>query len=331
MVYLKRIGNKTEFHGGEDMNQKIILIHRILFSVCVIPLATSLIFYLIKWNQLPDEIGMHFDFEGNFDVVSSKIYGFYPHVIGGLILAGMAGANHLIETKNTGLKITEKGEKLFKAVLILTLDCFTFMWSSYFSFWAYSVSTQSPLNTRLYGRIESVIMVLLLIGIGIQNYICIKYKTEKKYVDSNLMHRLSRLIPWLLTAGGIWAIAESWNRHPSDEELYFNPEYQGLAYFENFNAFGDKRLLLIPQILIIALLVIFEILSAKATKANNNILVSLTDKLKLICGVFFFWWNLLLDTETRIGIVSVGLFGLLCIISIVTYITRKNKIIKKEN
>ena len=274
---------------------------------------------------------MHFDHNGNFDVVSSKIYGFYPHVIGGLILAGMAFANHFIQTKNTGLKITEKGEKLFKAVLILTLDCFTFMWSAYFSFWSYSVSTQSPLNTRLYGRIESVIMVLLLIGVGIQNYICIKYKTETKYVDSNVMHRLSRLIAWLLTAGGIWMIAESWDRHPADEELYFNPEYYGLAYFENFNAFWDKRLLLIPQILIIALLVIFEIISAKATKANHDTLISLIDKFKLICGVFFFWWNLLLDTESSIGGGSVCLFGVLCIISIVIYVTRKNKTMEKEN
>ncbi len=313
------------------MNKKMILIHRTLFSICVIPLVISLVFYLIRWHTLPDEIGIHFDPDGNFDVVSSKIYGFYPHVIGGLILAGMAVANHFIQVKSTGLKITEKGEKLFKAVLILTLDCFTFMWSSYFSFWSYSVATQSPLNTHLYGKIESVIMVLLLIGVGIQNYICIKYKTETKYVDSNLMHRLCRLIPWLLTAGGIWMIVESWNRHPADEELYFNPEYHGLAYFENFNAFWDKRLLLIPQILIIALLVTFEIISTKATKANNDILVSLTDKFKLICGVFFFWWNLLLDTESSIGVVSVCLFGVLCIVSIVIYVTRKNKIIKKEN
>ena len=301
------------------MDKKIILVHRILFSVFVIPLVASLVFYLIKWNTLPDEIGMHFDHNGDFDVVASKVYGFYPHVIGGLILTGMAVADHFIQTKSTGLKITEKGEKLFKAVLILTLDCFTFMWSSYFSFWSYSVSAQSPLNTHLYGKIESVSLVLLMTGIGIQNYICIKYKTQKKYVDLKLMHRLCRLTAWFLTVGGIWAFAESWNRHPSDEELYFNPQYYGLAYFENFDAFLDKRLLLIPQILVIALLVAFEVISAKATKAKRDVFVSLIDKLKLICGVFFFWWNLLLDTESRIGIVSVCLFGLLCIVSIVTY------------
>ncbi|MBR2283686.1 MAG: DUF1648 domain-containing protein [Ruminococcus sp.] len=310
------------------MNRKIMWIHRVIFWINVLLLAASLVLYLTKWNELPDEIGVHFGPDGNFDVIASKLYGFYPHLIGGIVIAGIAAADHIILKKNTGLKISEKGERLFKSELILTLDVFTFFWSAFFSIWSHSVCLQKPLDTDLVRNITSVVSVLILIGIIIQICTCIRYRTEKKSSDNNLMHRLSRLIAWLLTFGGIGVIAECWSRYPTDERLYYDPEYYGLAYFANFDAYLDKRLLLIPHFVVIVLLAVLEIISVRAAGAGRNTLVSLTDKLKLICGGFFFWWNLVLETENSVGMISAGLFVLLCAVSFAVY-KLKNKTLSK--
>lgn len=100
--------------------------------------------------------------------------------------------------------------------------------------------------------------------------------------------------------------------------LDFGKVYLGEQYL-------DKRLLLIPHALIIILLILLELISAKAVTADRRRLVLLTDKLKLICGVFFFWWNLTLDSENRIGIVSVGMFVSICATLFATYAIQCSK------
>ena len=66
-------------------------------------------------------------------------------------------------------------------------------------------------------------------------------------------------------------------------------------------------------------------ISVRAAKADKQPLVSLTDKLKLITGVFFMLWNFTLMTEQSIGPVSVGVFALLCAVSFVIYARKKKE------
>ena len=297
-----------------------------MFAVNILILAAGLVLILIKWKELPAEIGMHFDSDGNFDVIASKFYGFYPQIVGGIIIAGIAAADHFIQRKNTGLKISEKGEKLFKSELLLNLDFLLLIPCIFLSHWSYCVAEQTSLNLELMKRILAPISIIVSIGILIQIVTCFIYRQKKEdTADSGLTHRLSRLIPWLLTAGGIASIAECWNRYPINTDLYYDPQYFNLAYFSNFDAYMDKHLLLIPHAVVIILLTISEIVSVKAGKKNNVLLVSMTDKLKLIFGAFFFWWNLVLEEEQSIGVVSAGLFILLCMAAIVTHAFKKKK------
>ncbi|SDA19611.1 Protein of unknown function [Ruminococcus sp. YE71] len=306
------------------MKKGVVLIHRILFSVNVVTLAASLVFFLIKWNDLPAEIGMHFDGDGNFNEFASKIYGFYPQVFGWLMTAGIALADHVIKKKDSGLKISEKGEMLFRSELLLTLDILLFIPTVIFSDWTYSVAVQQPLNAALVRSTMNIDLTIILISIIIQIMTCLKHRIRNDDTPgSNLFHRVSRLTAWLLAAGTVAALAESWDRHPCDEKLYYDPDYNGLAYFANFGSYLDKRLLLIPHALMIILLTVTEIISVKAGKKHNDRLVSLTDKLKLIFGLFFFWWNTQLDMEISIGMISAGLFVLLCTVSFVTYAIKK--------
>ena len=309
------------------MNKKVITVHRILFFADVLLLFSTLVYYLIKWGSLPDDIGIHFAGDGSFDVVASKVLGFYPHLIGGLIIGGIALADRFIIKKGTGLRLSEKGEHLLKAEVLLTLDVFLFLWCIYFSMWSWSVSTQTPLDKELLGEILNAVSYVLIFSIIAQivTYIKFREKAEGKPKDTGMAHRLCRLVAWLLVIGGIGMVLEVWDRLPGDEDLYYDPAYNGLAYIANFGEYMDKRLLLIPHIVSVVLLAVFEILSARAAKAQKSPLISLYDKLKLLCGVFFFWWEIMLWSEQPVGIVSVGIFTGLCAAAVIMYVIQKRK------
>lgn len=309
------------------MDKRVIWAHRILFSAGVIMLSASLVYYLIRWGSLPEEIGVHFDGKGQYNVVDAKFYGFYPHLIGGIITAGIAVAGHFVKSRSTGLGLDEKGEELFRSELILTLDIFLLYWSGLFSLWSYSVAMQIPLDNGIVGSISQILGILMLIGIVLQIVTCIRHRVEKEKkekAENALGHRLCRLIAWLLAAGGLLILAECYGRLPSDPQLYLDPDYRGLAYFANFGAYYDKRLLLIPHGIIIFLLAVLEVIQARVKNDRKDI-VLLMDRLKVICSVFFIWWNMLLDIEEGIGVISVGLFLILCTVSFVLFAAGRKK------
>ena len=302
------------------MNGTTKLIHRILLTVSILILGASLVFYLIKWEAYPEEIGVHFDSDGGFDVVASKFFGFYPHVIGGIVVVGIALSCRLIGKRKTGLRISEKGEEHFRTELCLTLDCIALLVSLFFAYWSVCVSLQQPLDTDKARLVLGLIAAAALAGIIAETvtYIRHREKTEKT-ASSGIFHRLCRLITWLLTAGAAATLAECWSRYPSDEKLYEDPAYRGLVYSANFDAYYDRKLLLMALFAVLILLIILEVISVRAARAEKQPLVTLTDRLKLITGVFFFWWYLLLLAQQGIGPVSVGAFALLCIGSFVIY------------
>ena len=308
------------------MDKRIITIHRILFFISTAMLAGSLIFYLIRWGSLPSQIGVHFDGDGNFDVIESKMYGFYPHIIGGIITAGIAIAQSVISKKKTGLDITGKGEELFRAELLLTLDIFLMLWCVLFSMWSRSVALQIPLPTEAVNKFAGAAGILILIGIVSQIVTCIVSRdkaADKK--STGLSHRLCRLIPWLLTVSAALIQLELWERYPLGSEYYGKAEYYGLAWSENLGKFIDKRLLLIPLIFAVAVLAVLEVINTKASSAGKDALVSFTDRIKLICGAFFFFWDFLIKTELGIGMVSPVIFALLCAVSAVVCVKDKKK------
>ena len=306
------------------MSKKMIAVHRMLFLLSILILAASLVFFLIKWNDLPDEIGIHFASDGQFVVEAEKFFGFYPHLAGGILIAVFAVADHLIKKIKIGLGISAEGEMLFKTEFRLTLDVLSVLVSLFFANWSLSVSLQVPLNADV-ARILAVFMFCVSaagIALGIITYI--KHREKEENSESSGRFRpVCRLIAWMLTVSGIAVLLIAWDRLPGDEEYYFDPDYYGLAYFANFDAYLDRRLLLIPHIVIVVLLAVLEVISVKAMKANKTALVSHTDRSKLISGVFFFWWNMLLISELGIGIVSVCLFVLLYAVSFIIYFKRK--------
>ena len=239
------------------MNGKIKAVHRILLTVSILILGASLVFYLIKWGDYPEEIGVHFGPDGGFDVTASKFFGFYPHVIGGIVIAGIAFACRLIGKKKTGLRISEKGEEHFRGELCLTLDCIALLVSLFFAYWSVCVALQQPLDTDKGLLALGLIAAASAAGIIAETVTYIRHREKAgKAAPSGLSHRLCRLIPWLLTAGAAAALAECWERYPADEKLFGDPAYFGKVYSANFNAYYDRKLLLIALIAVLILLTV---------------------------------------------------------------------------
>ncbi len=65
--------------------------HIIILIASLIPLAIGLVWFIVKYDSLPNPMGIHFGFdekthESIFDVIDNKIFGIYPFVAGfGLI------------------------------------------------------------------------------------------------------------------------------------------------------------------------------------------------------------------------------------------------------
>jgi len=306
------------------MNKAILSIHRILYAINVLIWLGSVGFFISKWSTLPSDIGIHFGADGDFDVVAAKVFGFYPHVIGLIVLAGMTVAFIVVRKRKTGLKITDKGEAIFKSELIITLEFFLMYCMALVAVWTRSVSLQVPIAQSFVGNISLIILAVLAVGIVSEVITCIIHRdksAEKK--DSTLLHRLARLIAWLLTFGGVWMLAESWVRHPADEKYYFDPDYYGLAYFANLDRFLDKRWLIIPQMITVVVLIVIEVISVRAMKSQKRALVKLTDDLKLFSGIFFFICNMTLCVEQKIGVGFVAFFAILYTIAFILYFVRK--------
>ena len=162
------------------MDKKIIIIHKICFTASIFILSASLLYYLFKWNSFPEEIGVHFGPDGEYDVIASKVYGFYPHVVGGIFIAGLAFANTLVHKKTVGLRISEKGEKLFKTELSLTLDSLSFLVSIFFANWSRTVSLQTALNLDFVRSLIWLMLACAGIGMTAQIITCQKFKLKKE-------------------------------------------------------------------------------------------------------------------------------------------------------
>lgn len=303
------------------MNKKILTAHKIIMLCVFAMLAGSLVYYLSRWNSLPEDPGVHFDSDGEFDVYASRIYGFYPHLMGSLAAGCTALVGRLISKKNTGLNISEKGEKLFKSELILTLDIIAVLITVIFLYWSLCVCRQKPLDTKFATAILGTIFGIGVTGIIAEIVTAVLHRnkgTVKK--DSKIFRRICRTAAWLFTVFGYLVLLVSWERLPSGDVA---DEYHGLAYFGNFEAYMDKRLLLIPLIALTVILIVLEIISAKALRKNDTALDRFTARLKLLNSLFIFWWELIIIEQQKVGIISVSVYTVITVLYTVIFIRKK--------
>ncbi|MBR1862775.1 MAG: hypothetical protein IJ806_01635 [Ruminococcus sp.] len=125
------------------MSKHVMIINRIMAALCFSALGVSLVFFIIKWGSLPAEPGIHFDLKtGEFDVYAAKVLGFYPHVIGALLLGAIVLVQRAAAKKSLGLRVNEEGDKIIRTELCLTLDLIMVYITLFCLNWSFAVSLQ---------------------------------------------------------------------------------------------------------------------------------------------------------------------------------------------
>lgn len=140
--------------------------------------AASLVWFLAALFWLRSPIGVHFDPEGNFDVIDSKFYGFYPHVINLLCIGLAALADFLTEKVRIGLRVTERGESLLRTVMHISIGWGRLLFVVFFGYWNALVIFQKPLSEK----VPTTIISLLMIGfyVTIIAFVIIRYRIAGK-------------------------------------------------------------------------------------------------------------------------------------------------------
>lgn len=145
------------------MTKQIKITHITITAVAWGLFFFSLIRLLIVYNSLAEEIGVHFDGKGEFDVIASKKFVAYPYAVS-LISLVLCEILALFSQKvNIGLKISEIGEKKIREALIILLDTFKFGYSFFYAgVWADCVIRQYFLNTAIPNAILVTFFILFI-------------------------------------------------------------------------------------------------------------------------------------------------------------------------
>ena len=336
------------------MDRKGKAVHWVLLALGWLGLVWEFVFFLLHWSSLPEKPGIHFTPEGEFDVYAEKFYGFYPHLITTVTLVVIFAATEVIrrEKLKLGLKISEKGKRLFLSSLVITLDIAALMITVIGCLWVYAVSVQEPsvMDTPPSVVLQTGIYVLFA-GVMFQLAVNWKYKEKPQEADlsdeekrrrrlrflltgstgnlnSGVFHRLSRYVSWIIVVMLTGIFLFCLERLPKDD---IADEHHGKAWFENLGGYYDKWLVFLPFIVSVPIMLILELLSVRAVKKGNAGPALLFDRLKLLLAVFSGWWMLMLNSELSVGAVSVILYAALTAGCIISYFTSRKKLNSGED
>lgn len=132
------------------MGRTVKIIHIALTAIAWGIFIASLIRFAAAWSSLPENIGIHFASDGNFDMISKKSYAAYPYIVTIAALAFFELAALFSGKIKMGLKISEGGDLKIRTALKLLLDVFKLGFSFFFAgVWADCVIRQRPLDTRI--------------------------------------------------------------------------------------------------------------------------------------------------------------------------------------
>lgn len=143
------------------MGRTVKIIHIALTVIAWGIFIASLIRFAAVWSSLPENIGIHFASDGQFDMISKKSYAAYPYIVSIVALAFFEVSALLSKKIKTGVKISEAGDRKIRTALALLLDVFKLGFSFFFAgVWADCVIRQRPLNTN----IPAAVMLIMLLA-----------------------------------------------------------------------------------------------------------------------------------------------------------------------
>ncbi|MBQ3842410.1 MAG: hypothetical protein II820_06945 [Ruminiclostridium sp.] len=318
-------------------------------------LTVSLVFFLLSYSGLPERIGVHFSaVDGQLDVFSYKVFGFYPFVMGfALLLIFSLLSLAVRKIKKLGLRITENGEQKFRCAAVLMLDLMKLIWAAFFSYWAYCVVRQTSMGDGTLLDAFRIFFLLVLLSIPIMlSEIKERNKPEMQETAESEMPEddaEAAKAPLAFTITHIAAHALSFGML-GGFLIYFLLSYDGLperigVHFGSdgsFDVFSYKEFGYYPFVAGFGLLILFSLLTLAAKKikrvgmnvskkgdmAIRRIIMEVLDSLKLIWSLFFSMWaycviNQVGMNTTFTAILTTAFLALLPITAVIIIITAR--------
>ena len=125
-------------------------------------LISSMLYLLAIWDTIPDNIGVHFSSEGQFDVYDSKSFSFYPYIVGLSLLIIIQFLEWLSKKATVNNKYDETKVRL---VFIAFCNVIKICVSVFFTYWADCVIKQHELSTTTAKVIFYIILVSIIISV----------------------------------------------------------------------------------------------------------------------------------------------------------------------
>ena len=146
--------------------------HLIILVLCLIPLLIGLVWFIIRYESLPDPMGIHFGFnekthESIFDVVDNKIFGIYPFVAGFGLIGLLSLCGFFVRRVKPSPKVTEKGHSVMQQFVLFIVDANNIIISIYFTVWTYCIIKQEPKPMGQWGKPLAIIWLPLLLFLPI--------------------------------------------------------------------------------------------------------------------------------------------------------------------
>lgn len=156
------------------------IIHVIVTILAWTMFGASLIYLAIKWNALPDTIGVHFNPPtGEFDLYDEKIFALYPYGVwfGAMLVLEIAGI--LVNKIKTGMKIMAEGERVFRRITFILLDVIKICLSIFWLNWSICVIRQTQMIVWIPLAVSEVVRIAFVLFLIAVIVIRIKYRENK--------------------------------------------------------------------------------------------------------------------------------------------------------
>ena len=170
---------------------KIQRFHRITLILTAVMYGGSLIWFLISYGGLEDEIGIHFD-PKDFDVFASKRFGFYPFVAGSVLTILLQLCRSLSDKLKESPKLNKTGNEKFRNLVKIYADIFTLMIAVFFTSWNWAVINQNAYyHCKYFYNGLLTFMPLMVFALPVvdvvykHKYKNPEYKRRRKYESTN--------------------------------------------------------------------------------------------------------------------------------------------------
>ncbi len=111
-------------------------------------LAVYFVYMLSVYRDFPEQIGIHYGDDNEFDVYASKWQAFLPFMAG-FVLVGIFTLAQIAakKIKRIGKKLSEKDDRFIRMTFIAALDAMKLFWAVFYTIWAHCVIHQTRMFT----------------------------------------------------------------------------------------------------------------------------------------------------------------------------------------